>query len=120
MTNAEFLNENFGTNYKAWMKCRWKYSSKLQVWMLEFDDKVRYGWKNDIVGNKIIENYVEPLSNMIDAHKDFYEEYRLVVDKSQNFKVLGVYKFDKENSNKLTHRIWVKVSNSIEEMIDKI
>ena len=31
-TNAEFLNEAFGTDYKAWMRSRWEYDEDTWVW----------------------------------------------------------------------------------------
>ena len=117
MTNAEFLNNNFGTNYKAWMKCTWRYSSDLKVWMLEFDGVVRQGWDNKISGDKIIESFVWSLEEQSPSHMDFDETYRLVVDKARDYKVLGVYKYDRENSNKRTYRIWVKVADSLNEFI---
>lgn len=120
MTNAEFLNRNFGTHYKAWMKCRWYYTPDLAVWMVHFDDgNVRLGWVNSIVGNTVIENFVDPLEKQISAHRDFEENYRLVVDKAQKDKILGVYQYDKEHSDKRRRRIWIKVANSLEEFLQK-
>lgn len=115
MTNAEFLNENFGTNYKAWMKCLWSYSFDLKVWLLAFDGEIRYGWKNIILGDKVFECYVGSDEVKLPTHKDFNENYRLVVDKAQNYKILGVYKYDKEKSDKNIQRIWIKVANSLDE-----
>ena len=115
MTNAEFLNRNFGTNYVKWMKCTWQhpYYHKLKVWMIEFDGNVRYGWKNTVLNNSIVERFVEPLSHQIPAHRSFSETYRLVVDKSRNYKILGVYKYDRINSDLRTKRIWIKVADSL-------
>lgn len=117
MTNAEFLNKNFGTNYKAYMKCTWPYQQNLKVWMIEFDGKIRYGWENVVLENKITETFVEPLENQISSHRDFSETYRLVVDKAQNYKILGVYKYDEANSIKRTYRIWNKVASTLEEFL---
>ena len=44
-THAEFLNEAFGTNYKAWMKSSWKYDKEWVVWMVRFN-RVVDGWTN--------------------------------------------------------------------------
>lgn len=30
-SHAEFLNKAFGTNYKGWMKCVWKYDEEWVV-----------------------------------------------------------------------------------------
>ena len=119
MTNAEFLNDNFGTNYKAYMKCRWPYSGDLKVWMIEFDGRVRYGWKNTIAGDKVFEEFVGSEDEILKEHKSFEENYRLVVDKSQNYKILGVYKYNRLNSNMSKYRIWEKVANSLEEFLQK-
>ncbi len=119
MTNAEFLNDNFGTNYKAWMKCRWTFSSDLKVWMIELDGKERRGWVNTIVGDKVFEEYVGLEEEKLKEHKSFEENYRLIVDKSQNYKILGGYKYNRLNSNMSKYRIWEKVAISLEEFLQK-
>ena len=121
MTNAEFLNKNFGTHYYRWMKCTWEYSSTLKVWMVEFDGRVRYGWKNEIDGNRVIEHFVEsPGRIMIPSHRSFTETYRLVVNKTRGYAILGVYKYDKQNSYLPNRRIWVKVADSLKEFNKEI
>ena len=119
MTNAAFLNKNFGTSYKAWMKCTWEYSTNLKVWMIEFDENIRFGWRNIVIEDRVIENFVLPLERQIPPHRDFTENYRLVVDKAQNYKILGVYKYDKDTSDKRVRRVWIKVANSLEEFLQK-
>lgn len=119
MTNAEFLNNYFGTNYNRWMKCRWPYFKDLKVWMIYLDGNVRMRWKNTIDGNKVFEEYVGLEEDKLPEHKSFEENYRLIVDKAQNFKILGVYKYDRLNSNMLKYRIWEKVANSLEEFLQK-
>jgi len=59
MTNAEFLNENFGTNYKQWMKCGWYYDDKKEilVWMVNFNKTVSSG--------KGYSGYVDAISKCI-------------------------------------------------------
>lgn len=115
MTRAEFLNKNFSTHYTLWKKCTWEYSPSLKVWMVEFDGKIRLGWKNQIDGNRVVENFVYPPERIIPPHRTFTETYRLVVNMTDNFAILGVYKFDKESSNLPTRRIWVKVADSLKE-----
>jgi len=118
MTNAEFLNKNFGTHYSYWKPCTWEYSSTLKVWMVEFDGRVRYGWKNEIDGNRVIEHFVG--KKMLPNHQSFTETYRLVVNKTKGHAILGVYKYDKQNSDLLTRRIWVKVADSLKEFNKEI
>lgn len=116
MTNAEFLNENFGTDYKAWMKCSWKYNDKILVWMVNLDKSISAGWQNSIIDeNTVHEIYVGALEHQIEGHRTVDEPYRLVVDKSQGYKILGVYKYDVLNSKERTCRIWKKVADSIAE-----
>ena len=119
MTNAEFLNDNFGTNYNGYMRCTWTYQKNLKVWMIAFDGKERWGWKNTIAGDKVIEEYIGLEEERLKEHKSFEENYRLIVDKSDNYKILGVYKYDRLNSNMLKCRIWNKVANSLEEFLQK-
>lgn len=119
MTNAEFLNKNFGTNYKAWMKCTWAYDDIL-VWMVRFDKTVSAGWQNIIVDeNTVKEIYVKSIEKQLETHKSVDVKYRLIVDKAQNYKILGVYEYDTLNSNERTHRIWKKVANTITEFYNK-
>ena len=49
-THAEFLNQAFGTNYKAWMKCVWNYDEEWIVWMVRFNEK-EGGWTNTFVSD---------------------------------------------------------------------
>ena len=54
-THAEFLNKVFGTNYKAWMKCVWRYKNDPSwiVWMVRFN-KEDGGWRNTFVADSRI------------------------------------------------------------------
>ena len=119
MTNVEFLNDNFGTNYKRYDRCRWSYSDDLKVWMIYLDGKDRWGWKNTIAGDKVFEEYIGLEEEKLKEHKSFEENYRLIVDKSHNYKILGVYKYDRLNSNMLKYRIWEKVAISLEKFLQK-
>ena len=119
MTNAEFLNKNFRTNYKAYMKSRWTYSNQLKVWMIFLDGKVRRGWKNTINGCLVFEEFVSLDEVLLPEDYILEENYRLIVDKAQNYKILGVYKLERINRNVLKNRIWIKVANSLEEFLHK-
>ncbi len=119
MTNAEFLNKNFGTNYKAWMKSRWNYSKQLKVWMIILDGKVRRGWKNTTNKDLVFEEFASLDEELLPEDYILEENYRLIVDKAQNYKILGVYKLERINRNVLKNRIWIKVANSLEEFLQK-
>ncbi len=121
MKNYEFLNKNLGTDFKGYMRCSWNYNSNILVWMVRFDKTVKAGWQNSIIDNETVaEVFVEPLDNQLHNHKTVNEPYRLVVDKAQNYKILGLYKYDTLNSKEKTYRIWKKVANSIDEFYRKI
>ena len=116
-TNAEFLNEAFGTDYKAWMKCGWDYDPETIVWMVELDDKVRQGWVNTIVDeNTVREDYVGNEAAKLVTHKKLKNYKRIVVKKERDYGryiILGLYRYDFENSIERTKRIWIKVSDEI-------
>lgn len=52
-THAEFLNQAFGTNYKAYMKCVWKYDENWIVWMVRFNTE-NAGWTNTFISDSRI------------------------------------------------------------------
>ena len=109
-TNAEFLNKRFGTSYKAWMKCGWKYDPDTIVWMIPFDGKKRYGWRNRIVdADTVREDYVGLESLKLDGHKRITQYHRIVVKKEAGrFVILGLYRYDFKNSDERIRRIWIK------------
>ncbi|MBQ9777831.1 MAG: hypothetical protein IJW22_02790 [Clostridia bacterium] len=114
-TNAEFLNEAFGTNYKAWMKCGWNYDEDTIVWMVELDDKVRQGWKNTIVDVETVrEDYLGREEDKLGGHRKLKNYRRIVVKKDRKngiYTVLGLYAYDFENSIEKNKRIWKKISD---------
>ena len=109
-TNAEFLNEAFGTDYKAWMRSRWEYDEDTWVWMVRFDSKVRQGWINCIINeNEIWEKYV---GNEPPAYKDDGKKIRIVVSIEKGFNgreyhVLGKYRYD-ENKSSIGCHVFLK------------
>lgn len=112
-SNADFLNQTFGTNYKAFMRGRWNYSDNTWVWMVRMDGKVRQGWVNKIISDKEIhELYV---SNDTPTYSNEPErKYRIVVQiidhaNIREYRLLGKYRFDFENSTKGKH-ILLKVN----------
>ena len=60
-----------------------------------------------------LDNEFSPEDYIID------EDYRIIVDKKQDYKILGVYKLERTNPNVLKHRIWIKVADSLEEFSHK-
>ena len=115
-TNAEFLNKTFGTNYNRWMKCGWNYDESTVVWMVEFDDKVRQGWRNTIVDrNTVREDYVGKEVDKLPSHRVLWGKRRIVVKKEREFGryiIYGTYRYDFEKSEN-NARVWVKISDEI-------
>ena len=112
-TNAEFLNQAFGTNYKGWMRCGWKYAPDVIVWMVWLDGEVREGWLNTIIEEQRIvqEDYVGKPEEQLYSHRRITEFHRIVVKRDKGcYTILGLYKCDKATRYK---RVWRKVSDEI-------
>lgn len=105
-THAEFLNQRFGTSYKAWMKSRWPYDADTWVWMVRFDDKNRGGWKNRILNSdEIWEEYV---GESTPTYIGDTTKYRIVVAvlkgcQGREYHVLGKFKLDEARSTRGRH-----------------
>ena len=110
-TNAELLNELFGTNYKAWMKSVYDYGTK-RVWLIHLDNKERNGWKNYKSVNTIIEENLRP-DDVSGLRMDVKpKNERIVFSKHDDYFVFeGIYNYDIEKSNEKTIRYWFKVCN---------
>lgn len=106
-TNAEFLNQEYGTDYKAFMKSRWSYTDNTWVWMVHLDSKVRNGWRNRIISeDEIWEEYVDV--GVPTYADEFEKEFRIVASivegaRGREYRVLGKYAFDFENSTNRRH-----------------
>ena len=112
-TNAEFLNQAFGTNYKGWMKSGWKYAPDIIVWMVWLDDKVRNGWLNTIVEEQRVvrEDYVGKPEEQLYSHRMITEFHRIVVKKGNGcYTILGLYRCVEATRYK---RVWRKISDEI-------
>ena len=99
-THADFLNQVFGTNYKQYMRGRWKYNDSTWVWMVYMDGKVRNDWRNRIVSNDEI--WEERVCGDTDYHGEPEKPYRIVVrivdtSRGREYHILGLYKFDFES-----------------------
>ncbi len=112
-THAEFLNEAFGTNYKAWMKCVWPYNNNV-VWMVRFN-KTDGGWRNTFISpNRIKE---ENLTWKGESVKKI-DKIKIVMeidDSSYMRKYIfrGIYKYDEKNSNPFEVRYYDKIADEI-------
>lgn len=115
-THAEFLNEAFGTNYKKWMKCVWKYDEEWIVWMVRFNEKDG-GWTNTFVSDTRIReenlNGVEIWNNKPITNID---KKRIVIEikdlgYTRKYICRGRYIYDEKNSNPYTVRYYDKYSD---------
>ena len=100
-SNAAFLNQVFGTAYRAWMKSRWEYDEGTWVWMIRFNKTIQ-GWRNlRINDNEIWEEYegTEPPT----YRKEPERKYRIVVEikdgvGGREYHILGKYRYERERS----------------------
>ena len=116
-SHADFLNKAFGTNYKAWMKCVWKYSDNLYVWMVRFnhDDG---GWRNSFVSSNRIkeENLLEVKTWDGLSVKESMHKRRIVIEienvgRLRKYTFRGIYVYDEENSDPYTVRYHDKIAD---------
>ena len=114
--HAEFLNEAFGTNYKAYMKCVWKYDEDWIVWMVRFS-KNDSGWKNTFISDsRIKEENIggnicydgKPLSRLYKKRMVFE-----IVDLGYTRKYIyrGRFIYDEKNSDPYKVRYYDKYSD---------
>ena len=116
-THADFLNQAFGTNYKAWMKSAWFYDKDTFVWMVRFDHINREGWRNVFETKERIkeENLYEkkiwdgiPMSKLVN-YKRIVIEVKDDIPKKYIFR--GIYKYDEENSDPYVVHYFDKIAD---------
>ena len=117
-THADFLNQAFGTNYKAWMKGRWNFNEYTWVWIVRMDGATRDGWVNKIINeNEIHELYT--WENEPSYSNEYERPYRIAVqvidlpDGEREYHVLGKYQFDFNQSTDRKH-VLIKIQNTEE------
>lgn len=119
MKNVDYLNKRFNRNFKGYCRCGWFYKEEeILVCMWEFDKKPNNGWINKVVDeNTIFEEYVWSLGEKLVTHRAFKkDQYRLIVDKEKDYKELGIYRYDYNESDADRKHVWKKVANTIEEL----
>ena len=115
-THAEFLNEAFGTNYKAWMKCVWKYDEEWIVWMVRFN-KRDGGWRNTFVSDSCIKeenlNGVDTWDRRTITDVDKRKIVIQIEDLgyTRKYTCKGRYVYDEGKSDPHTVRYYNKYSN---------
>lgn len=120
-THADLLNELFGTNYKAWMKCTYPYSYDSFVWMVRFNEVNKStGWENvEISPNYVIEkNHNGILTFEGGSVTEILADKRIVfqivgdgVFRKYIFK--GIYKYDNSKGNPILERYLKKIDDKI-------
>lgn len=117
-THAEFLNEAFGTNYKEWMKCVWKYDEEWTVWMVRFN-KTNGGWRNTFIGNDRIKeenigkNSTWDGKSLTHIHKKKIAIEIMDLGYTRKYIFRGKFVYDEKNSDPYTIRYYDKVSDEI-------
>ena len=116
-TNADFLNEAFGTNYKAWMKSSWGYDEEWTVWMVRFNNEIN-GWKNMFVTESRIRqinlNEVNIFNGISITQATTKKRivFEIVGDgNSRKYIFRGKFVYDETNSNPLTSQYFDKVAD---------
>ena len=115
-SHAEFLNKAFGTNYKAWMKCVWRYDKDWVVWMVRFN-KTDGGWTNTFLSDSRIKE--ENLKNWIMWNGkpiECVDKKRIVIeikdlDYTRKYIYRGRYIYDEQNSTPNKVRYYDKYSD---------
>ena len=114
-THAEFLNEVFGTNLRAFMRCCWRYKSNAFVWFVRIDGKERNKFTNSWLNkDTIIQRYVgneglfdgKPL--LLDAPNDYRLVFEIYDGAIRKYVFKGVFLMDRKKS-KETEMIFKKV-----------
>ena len=108
-TNAEFLNEVVGTNYKQWYKSGYILTSNTIIWMPRIDNKKRKGWRNKwLDDNTILENFEGGDYSSDTSVKHPYRIVAEIIDDrycGRKYKICGIFKYIKEESTSTKH-LW--------------
>jgi hypothetical protein len=106
-TNADFLNQFFGTNYRQFMRSRWPYDENTWVWMVRMDGKSRDGWINrEVSPYEVWEEYAGIGAPSYNNVKEM--PFRIIVrivegSQGREYRVLGKYRYDFHNSDYRKH-----------------
>ena len=115
-THAEFLNKNFGTNYKAWGRCCYNLSIVYEVWMIRFDGRNREGWKNSYNGDTIKDENIKndrthwanmKLPKTLNHTKLVFE---IIESNERKYVFKGVYQYQQNESNPYKIRVYKKIA----------
>lgn len=110
--HVDLLNYLLNREYKGFYKSYLRIDNNTMIWMVHFDNKLRQGWCNKIVGNRIIEEFHNVKKAPTNIGVGTTLTRRIVFEITNNgYKFLGVYEFDAANSN-LIHRELVKISDT--------
>ena len=116
-THADFLNKAFGTRYKAWMKCSWRYDEQWTVWMVRFNKKDG-GWTNTFVTeSRIMQknlNEVKVYEGIPIAQATTKKRIVFEIDDSgdeKKYVFRGKFVYDEINSNPITSQFLDKVAD---------
>lgn len=81
-TNAEFLNEAFGTSYKVWRKSYLRYpNNAFLVWFVCIDGKQRNGFSNTWLNQDAILQSYEGTESLLSGEPFSLDMPRLVFEK---------------------------------------
>ncbi|MBR1676965.1 MAG: hypothetical protein IJ706_06640 [Clostridia bacterium] len=116
-THAEFLNKAFGTNYKGWMKCVWKYNDAV-VWMVRFNE-TDGGWRNTFISdNRIKEENIGGHTSWDGKPLEWLDKIRIVMEITgesiaRKYTFRGIFKYNENDSDPKICRYYDKISDEI-------
>lgn len=114
-THADFLNQAFGTTYKAWMKSVWRYDENTVVWMVRFG-KEDGGWTNTFLSDTRIEEKILTPQSTVSPLSEYLYKKRVVIQVvecsySRKYIFRGIYQYDEKNSDPCNVRYYDKLSD---------
>ena len=117
-THANCLNYILGTKYRGWQRTCYNYNSNTIIWMFYKDNQERAGYRNKIVGDRLIEENVfhvkkwdgkpvNPDINRIAFSINYYGSKRV-------YTFEGVFKYCPEESETYKFSVYKRISTEID------
>ncbi len=111
-THADFLNQAFGTQYKGFMKCTWRYDDQWVVWMVRFN-KTDGGFRNTFLTDTRIKE-----EDIASQNRPVKDKKKIVIEINDSgfwrkYIFRGKFIYDEKNSDPYKCRYYDKVSDEL-------